>query len=146
MTPTYLRAPAYAQGAQRPIDEIPALRADADLLATLQAVGLESYAHLEGPLERLAAQAIGETLSRAAVAPEEVEGIVMASTLYAMGSGHDTEYASRLMQRIVQEAGLTRAMPCGIGFTQCVNIVSAIEVARGLVCAGHRHVLVLTAD
>ncbi|MBA2676728.1 hypothetical protein [Ramlibacter sp.] len=146
MSPVYLRAPAYSHGELRPIAEIAELRADPDLLATLHAVGLETYARHDGAVEELAAAVLGDTLRAAGLQGGDIDAFVYASSLYSRGQVHDTMEPSRLMGRIAQEAGLTRAVPHGVSFTQCVNTVSAFELARGLVLAGARHVLVLAAD
>ncbi|MES2938877.1 MAG: hypothetical protein V4864_14415 [Pseudomonadota bacterium] len=144
--PVYLRAPAYSHGTLRPIDEIAELQADPDLLATLHAVGLETYARHDGAVEELAAAVLRDTLRAAGLQGGDIDAFVYASSLYSRGAVHDTMAPSRLMGRIAQQAGLTRAVPHGVSFTQCVNTVSAFELARGLVLAGARHVLVLAAD
>lgn len=54
--------------------------------------------------------------------------------------------ATQRLKQLVNELGMRRAVPYGVSFTRCVNIVSAVEMAMALIRRGMRYVLVVTAD
>lgn len=146
---TYLSAPSYAHGALRDIAEIPELTRDSDLLEVLRAVGLSTYAPVDREeLVQLCVTSVRKTLEHADVAPSQVQAIVYASTCYFTGAAaNDPAAPGELLRRVVEALGMRNALPYGANFVRCVNSISALEIAQGLIARGAcEHVLVLAGD
>ncbi|SES05021.1 3-oxoacyl-[acyl-carrier-protein] synthase-3 [Streptomyces sp. yr375] len=95
------------------------------------------------PLEDLAAEAGRAALAAAAVAPQDVDGLVLCSTRFPGGPRTHGGFTDAVLTGI----GLTAATCTGVTLNRCTTLLVGIRLAQALVVSGqHRRVLVVTTD
>lgn len=141
MSGIFLHSIGQSVGEARPIATIEPIARDADLLEFLHANGLRNYRKSDQDPPRLAAEAIRVSLQRSGLDPRQVDSVVWSSTSFQQRSWY-TEDVSRELGAL----GLWTAVPFGVTLSECGNLTAALQVASGLVAAGHRHVLLVVAD
>lgn len=84
-----------------------------------------------------------ETLHAAAVAPGEVDALVLCSTAFPA----DVAEHGELIGSVLRGLDLGDVPVTGVTLSRCANLLAGLQVAAGMVAAGrHRTVLVVTAD
>lgn len=144
----YLHAPSYRVGTLQAIEKIEGLEQDPETLEDLLAFGLETYAHFDGDPFELAAPAIRETLETSRTDPADVDAVIYATTGYATAREPwmPLEGGDR-MRGLLQELAMPRAIPFGVGLSQCANLTASISLASSLVASSqYRNVLIFVAD
>lgn len=149
MKEVYISAPRYRHGELRSISDIDELKSNDDLLETLFALGLNTYAAANiKELFRMSAEVVGEVLAQNNLNANDIDAIIYPSTCYFMGSNtNNPDLPTSLIEHVVDTLGMPKAIPYGVSFSRCVNSINAIEFARGLIASGAaNNVLVLVAD
>ncbi len=144
----YLKGASYEVGSLRPISEIEELKKDTNTLDTLLTLGLETFSlSTKKPVE-LAKSSIEKTVDRAGVDRSQIDEVIYATSGYAMsGKPWCPVHYSKELNSLLLSLNLSHCTGMGVSFSQCVNIIAAIELAVGLVESGRKkNVLVFSAD
>jgi 3-oxoacyl-[acyl-carrier-protein] synthase III len=143
----YLRGVSYVLGEQEVgYADIPGLQELAAKLGLAPNPGLWGWGSVRVTrrgLADLAADSLRATLRAAAAAPLSSDALVLCSTRVP-GPADDHGI---FLARVLADAGLGD-IPCyGQTLNRCLNLLTALDVARALVLSGrHRRVLVATTD
>lgn len=143
----YLRGVSYALGEQEvgyaDIPGLPELAAALGLAPNPGLWGWGSVRLTRRGLADLAADSLRATLRAAAAAPSSADALVLCCTRVP---GPADEHGLFLAS-VLAGAGLD-SIPCyGLTLNRCLNLLTALDLARALVLSGrHRRVLVATTD
>jgi 3-oxoacyl-[acyl-carrier-protein] synthase III len=140
-TPMYMSAIAYVLGERRPIEELDALRRNADMLQAFKAARFELYCKSSmSPIE-LACLSMSQTMAKTSIKPSDIDYV-----LYCCEYNPDLQSHKHLHLECAR-LGLHAAMPVGLYFTGCGNVASGMAMAQSLIRSGQaRNVLLLTSD
>lgn len=141
---TLLRGVAYHIEELVPIERIPALAADAKLLAAFKEVGQSTYAHSSSlSLAEQAVASAKKTLAAANVASKDIDAIVIGTSEIR----EPKRYPEMLANDVLTALELTNVPVVGVTLAGCANYSSALRVARNYVVGeGLKNVLVIETD
>jgi 3-oxoacyl-[acyl-carrier-protein] synthase III len=143
----YLRGVRYVLGEQEVgYADIPGLPELAAKLGLVSNPGLWGWGSVRvtcrSPAD-LAADCLRATLRAAGAAPPSVDALVLCSTRVP----EPADDHGIFLARVLTGAGLGDIACYGLALNRCLNLLTALDVARALVLSGrHRRVLVATAD
>lgn len=141
MSGPYLHAIGSALGEPRPIAGIEPIARSPDLLDFLHVNGLRDYRQSDLDPPALAREAMRVAIERSGLDPRQIGAVVWSTTSFQQRGWYTDD-----VSRILGELGLWTAVPVGVTLSECGNLSAALQVAAGLVAAGHRHVLLVVAD
>jgi 3-oxoacyl-[acyl-carrier-protein] synthase III len=139
----FLRGVAYHLEEIAPIERIPALAADATLLAAFKAAGNTTYAHSNQSLAEQAIASAKKTLAAASLVAADINAVVIGTSEIR----EPKRYPEMLSTEVLAALGLSDVPLVGVTLAGCANYSSALRVARNLLVAeGMKHVLVIETD
>lgn len=142
MTRPQLHAFGIALGQPEPIAALESAGIDRRSLSHLLSQGLKTYRRSDETPPQLAARAIAHTLAHSALAPEEIDTLVYATT-----SLHNSDWYTSDISQMLLDLRLGHVDPIGVTLGECGNLVPALRVAAGLLLSGDaRNVLFVSTD
>jgi 3-oxoacyl-[acyl-carrier-protein] synthase III len=147
MTRAYLRGVSYVLGEQEvgyaDIPGLPGLAAELGLAPNPGLWGWGSVRVTHRSLADLAADSLRATLRAAGAAPSSADALVVCSTSIPGPSDDHGIF----LARVLTGAGLGDIACYSQTMNRCLNLLTALDIARALVLSGrHRRVLVVTTD
>ena len=138
-----LRGVAYHIEELVPIERIPALAADATLLAAFKDAGQSTYAQSSLSLADQAIASAKKTLAATNVAAKDIDAIVIGTSEIR----EPKRYPEMLANDVLTALEMTNVPVIGVTLAGCANYSSALRVARNYVVGeGLKNVLVIETD
>ncbi len=138
-----LRGVAYHIDEIAPIDRIPELAEDAELLAAFKESGHKTYGHSNQSLAAQAVSSTRKTLAAANLSVGDVEAIVLGTSEIP----EPNRYPEMLSTEVLTALELSDVPVIGVTLAGCANYSSGLRVARDMASAeGLRHVLVIETN
>lgn len=138
-----LRGVAYHLDELAPIERIPALAQDPQLLAAFHEAGHKTYAHSSLTLAEQAICSAVKTLAAAQLAPTDVDAIVVGTSEIR----EPKRYPEMLSTDLLTALQLSNVPVVGVTLAGCANYSSALRVARNMLIAeGLKNVLVIETN
>jgi 3-oxoacyl-[acyl-carrier-protein] synthase III len=140
--PVYLKGISYELEETRPLQQLPELRQNPELLANLKAVGVAAYSPSRQSPAELAAACASRTLWKSKTDPGAVDLLLYATTTFK-----EPRFYGRDVQALITKLGLVNAYPVGVTLSECANFVIALSLAADSLRLGHcRNALLVTTD
>ena len=142
-TAILLRGVAYHIDEIAPIERIPALAQDPQLLAAFKAAGYRSYAHSDRSLAALAIRSAQKTLAAADLSADDLDAVVIGTSEIR----EPNRYPEMLSTEVLTALELSGIPVAGVTLAGCANFSSSLRVARNMIIAERlNHILVIEAD
>jgi 3-oxoacyl-[acyl-carrier-protein] synthase III len=138
-----LRGVAYHIDEIAPIERIPALAQDAQLLTAFREAGYQTYAHSALSLAEQAVSSAKKSLTAANLAPKDLDAIVIGTSEIV----DQKRYPEFLSTQVLLALELVDVPVVGVTMAGCANYASCLRIARNmLVAEGLRNILVIETD
>ena len=138
-----LRGIAYHIDEITPIERIPALARDPQMLAAFKEAGYRSYAHSSRSLAAQAIRSAQKTLAAADLSVGDIEAVVIGTSEIR----EPDRYPEMLSTEVLTALELSGVPVTGVTLAGCANFSSALRVARNMIIAeGLNNVLVIETD
>lgn len=141
----YLSGIGYTLGEPHRIADLNEVRTNPELRDALlsESAGLENYLKSEKEPYQLGIEAVRKSLPQLDVQPNEIDGVIYATSSF----WKEEYYKRRQISRLLIETDLMNAYPIGTFFSDCANFQSGVRLASSLVRAGEmKNVLLVTVD
>ncbi|HYD63444.1 MAG TPA: hypothetical protein VEC35_24020 [Noviherbaspirillum sp.] len=138
-----IRGIAYHFDETAPIDTIPTLQADPELLAKFKKVGHERFAFSHVSITEQAVISARQTLDRAGMAAADIDAVVIGTSELRGWN----RFPEKIGNEILLALGMNDILVVGVTIAGCANYASALRVARNMIAVdGYRNVLVIETN
>jgi 3-oxoacyl-[acyl-carrier-protein] synthase III len=126
-----------------PIDDIPRLAADPQLLSRFKLGGHERYARSHVSITEQAVLAARKTLDSAALAASAIDAVIIGTSELR----DCKEFPETVAADVLLALGLKDILVVGVTMAGCANYASSLRIARNMIVAeGYRNILVIETN